>query len=313
MTLTYRNGISIALIVVYLPFLVVGVILAMRHGIRRSSGWLFLIIFSLLRIIGSCLQLATISDPRNIHLYIGSAICTNVGLAPLVLCSLGLVGRVADSISKSHKTFVSYRILRVVQLIVTVGTILGITGGIDSGDDYSTTGKWTVQTKSIVGTVLFIVAYAAVLLMTIITSFHLSHAEAGEKRLLVAIGLSLPLLLVRLIYSIMATIVKNPKFNLLSGSPTILLCVALLEEIVVVIIYEGVGLTLRQISNAPRGDLGAPRGGPSGYPSDVESHQRKPNGGVEMVKSIGRHTIIGRIANRVADSRRDQGVEMTHH
>ncbi|KFY93095.1 hypothetical protein V500_03915 [Pseudogymnoascus sp. VKM F-4518 (FW-2643)] len=43
--LTFRNGISIALLVIYLPILLLAAFLSKRHGFGRSSGWIYLVLF----------------------------------------------------------------------------------------------------------------------------------------------------------------------------------------------------------------------------------------------------------------------------
>jgi hypothetical protein len=50
MTIDYRNGVGIGEIIVYVPCLFVAIYLAIKHGLGRSSGWYFLIVFSLARI-----------------------------------------------------------------------------------------------------------------------------------------------------------------------------------------------------------------------------------------------------------------------
>lgn len=126
-----------------------------------------------------------------------------------------------------------------------MGIILSIIGGVNSGQDYGKTGRYVPQTLSKVGLGLFIASFVAILAFTAILFFSISHAEAGEKRILLAVAVSLPLLLVRLIYSSVYTFKESSKFSSLTGSVTILLCMALLEEMAIVLIYEGVGLTLR--------------------------------------------------------------------
>jgi hypothetical protein len=74
MTITYHNGVSIAEVVLYTPALGLAILLAVRHGFGKNSGWLFLITFCIARIVGSCMQLATISQPRNSSLYTGFSI-----------------------------------------------------------------------------------------------------------------------------------------------------------------------------------------------------------------------------------------------
>ena len=127
-----------------------------------------------------------------------------------------------------------------------MGIILSIIGGVDSGNGYGKTGRYVPQTLTKVGLGLFIASFVAILAFTAILSTCISHAEPGEKRILLAVAASLPLLLVRLIYSSLYTFGNDLRFSSLSGSVTILLCMALLEEIAIVVIYQGVGLTLRK-------------------------------------------------------------------
>ena len=128
-----------------------------------------------------------------------------------------------------------------------MGIILSIVGGVNSGNDYSKTGRYVPQTLTKVGLGLFIASFVAILATTIILSKSISHAEPGEKRVLLAIAVSLPLLLVRLIYASIYDYKDSTNFSSLDGSVTILLCMALLEEIAIVLVYEGVGLTLRKV------------------------------------------------------------------
>jgi hypothetical protein len=76
------------------------------------------------------MQLATIKSPTNASLYEGSAILNNIGLSPLTLAALGLLSRLLDSINKSKHAFVQQWWLRMIELIVLVGLILGIVGGV---------------------------------------------------------------------------------------------------------------------------------------------------------------------------------------
>jgi len=76
------------------------------------------------------MQLATIKSPTDAALYEGSAILNNIGLSPLTLAALGLLSRLLDSINKSKHAFVQQWWLRIIELIVLVGLILGIVGGV---------------------------------------------------------------------------------------------------------------------------------------------------------------------------------------
>lgn len=314
MTLSYRNGVSIAELVVYIPALFVAIWLAVKHGFRRNSGWLYLILFSLARIIGPCMQLATISNPTSISLYTGSAILNTIGVSPIELASLGLLSRLLDSIHKSYNTFLHPRMLQLVQIIIIVGLILGIVGGIDAGNKFQDTGVYHPETLNKVGTSLLIVSYGLIVIFTILISFFVKHAEAGEKRLFLAVALALPFLGVRLVYSGLSTFSTNPKYNILTGVVTIFLCVALIEEFIIVVIFEVVGLTLRkQVKEQRVEGTRQVDSSSSSDPMYVQPGEQKKGGAGNMVLNIAKKTIIGRVVMAIAGSRgrsQERDVEM---
>ena len=276
MTIGYRQGVSVAVLIFYIPALAVAIFLSIRHGFSRASGWRFMIVFTLARVLGSCFELATISQPRNYSLYIGYATLINIALSPLEMVGFGLLSRVItvsfspllypltraytlarkaptdiflpllQSINRSMSTAVTPRHMKLAETLIGVGLILSIIGGINAGTDYGNTGVYKPQSLSKVGLALFIAAFAILTATTAILSKSVQYAERGERRILLAVAASLPLLLVRLIFSALAVFANNGHFSLLYGSVTVLLFMALLEEAVVVIIYEGVGLTLRK-------------------------------------------------------------------
>jgi MFS family permease len=316
--LTYRNGVSIAEIVVYVPALCIAAFLAIRHGLGQNSGWLFLILFCLARIIGPCMQLAEISHPTDLSLFEGSAILQNVALSPLMLATIGLLSRLLESIHRSKRTVLHSSMFHLIHLIIIVGLILGIVGGTDAANSFITTGKYTPTDLNKAGTALFIVAYIAMVTLILIISFHVSHAEKGEKRLFIAVVISLPFILVRLVYSIISTFTHNKNFNLLTGSVTVFLCVALIEEFIVVAVYEGTGLTLKKASKdvhyeatqqIPSRESAAPIGNQySGAGQATVREKQKENAFLKVAK----YTIMGRLvmAAMAAMPKKNEDVEM---
>lgn len=91
MAVDYRSGISILLLIFYLPALAIAILLTIRHGFTLSSGWRFMIIFTLARILCACFQLATINQPNNISLYVGYSVLIGVAVSPLELVAFGYV------------------------------------------------------------------------------------------------------------------------------------------------------------------------------------------------------------------------------
>ena len=96
-----------------------------------------------------------------------------------------------------------------------------------------------------VGVVIFIIAW--IILCGLLANLAMRSAciDKSERRLVLAVAVSVPFILVRLIYSVILSFAHNPRFNLISGSVTINLVMAVLEEFVVIILCLGIGLTLR--------------------------------------------------------------------
>jgi hypothetical protein len=300
MTLTYRNAVSIAELVGYIPAAFIATYLAIRHGFRGSSGWLYLIAFSLARIIGPCMQLATIKSPDNVNLYVGSAILNVIGLSPLQLATIGLLTRLLDSIHKSYNTFLHVGMFHVIQLIIMVGLILGIVGGIDAGNTFQTTGQYHPGSLNKAGTCLLIISYGLIVIFTAVIGIFISHAEAGEKRIYLAVVVALPILLIRIIYSALSTFSKNNQYNVLTGSTTLFLCVCLLEEFIIVVIYEATGLTL--VKQVKEEHIEAQAHHPVNSTDSSSPMQPKQKSSGNMVLNILKKTIIGRLVMAIVGS-----------
>ena len=244
MAIDERNAISIAIDVFYAPALLLAVFLCTRLGFRRSDGWLFLVIFSLARIIGASMELATINDPTNISLYIGSAVLQGIGLSPLLLATMGLLNRFPVIPSDGEIVRLAKNVLlRLVGLLMIAALVLGSYGGSKSYNN----GVYKVSIYTKVSSALYIVAFILIVGITFLLSSHLLRNGTQGKRVLLAVAISLPVLLVRMVYNILSVFVSGSKFSLFSGDPTIFLCIAVIEEMFVVGLYELVGLTLTKV------------------------------------------------------------------
>jgi hypothetical protein len=72
--------------------LILGFIVCLRHGFKRSSGWIFILILSAVRIAGSTCQLLTYNNV-SVALIKATAILDSIGIAPLLLTVLGVLSR----------------------------------------------------------------------------------------------------------------------------------------------------------------------------------------------------------------------------
>jgi len=92
MHLDNHGYVSIAELVVYIPCLILAFVVCLRHGFKRSSGWIFVLILSAIRIAGSICRLLTYNNP-TVGLIKATLIIDSIGIAPLLLTALGVLSR----------------------------------------------------------------------------------------------------------------------------------------------------------------------------------------------------------------------------
>jgi hypothetical protein len=123
-----------------------------------------------------------------------------------------------------------------------IALILCIVGGLDIADaDASDVSNGKKLTK--IGIVIFLIVYLVLFALVVITMTDVGNAPSGEKRIYFAVAAALPLLAIRLLWSILASFSNNADFSLNSSKPLIQLFMAIVEEFVIVCIYILVGLT----------------------------------------------------------------------
>jgi hypothetical protein len=255
------------------------------------------------------MQLAEIGQPANISLYTGSAILQNIGLSPLMLSTIGLLSRFLDSVHRNHRTILHRYFFHGIHLIIIIGLILGIVGGTNAADSYVASGFTTYSPGALskAGTAVFIVAYVLIVASAIILWFSASYGAQSERKLFYAVILALPFILVRLVYSSLSTFSHNKNFNLLEGSISVLVCVALLEEFVVVVAYITVGLIVNPVPKEQRAAPAATNPNGTSAHATAAEPEKKEN----IFLKIAKMTIIGHIVmmlipkNKGPDARKD--------
>lgn len=119
-------------------------------------------------------------------------------------------------------------------LIGFIGLILGIVGVSTTSDSGPFRANGEVQ--GAMG--IFIAVFVIMTVMTIWLASQLGSAmSVWQKKLFLAIGLSWPFLLIRLVYSAMGDFSTDPRFTVLSPTAsntnvTIYLCMSVLEELI---------------------------------------------------------------------------------
>ena len=253
MTLSSRNDLAIAELVLYAPAAFFSIFLCIRHGFSPNKAWLFLVFFSVIRLAGASLELATIGFPDSIPLQTSAALLSSVGLSPLLFTTIGLLCRVCKSINKGYQTNIKPIQIRLfLRLPIIAALVLVIVGSDASAGDLIHNGTYPIKLITKIGIIIFVAIFAVIVLITTTFMVLRSHAEPGEQRLIIAIAASLPFLIVRLIYVVLITFSHIRTFSILYGSVVALGCMAIMQEMIVVIIYIAVGMTLPRVTKEPR-------------------------------------------------------------
>ncbi|KAK4935516.1 hypothetical protein LTR10_023427 [Elasticomyces elasticus] len=303
---TYSDGVAVWKLIYYVPTLFASIFVAHRHGFAKGSGWIYLTIFCIVQIVGSIAQIVLISDPQSHGANTTALICSVLGLSPLLLASLDLLGRIYYTLLRQPwSTIFSLVILKLVQTPAAVGLILCIVGATSANSPTVIDDQVTVK----IGVVLFTAVFAILCLLCLIASVlerKTKRREGEAQCIIVAVAMALPFLLVRLIYALVATFSHNINFAPGNGSTaavTISLFMEVMEECMVVLIYIATGLKLSAVPtpDAGRGETLAYRFGRGDF-----------NGGKLGLLSLGAALVGGakkskKQANRPGDGKEYQG------
>ncbi|KAF6235122.1 hypothetical protein HO173_006749 [Letharia columbiana] len=245
MTITYRDGVAILQVVAFVPTLAFGIILAMRHGFAKSSGWVLLISFSICRLVGAICQLIAISHPST-GVYTAAIVCISIGLSPLTLICLGLLTRVNNFIPRP----IPRPVFQGISIFSLAGMSLGVYGGIKASESKT---PFVLNPESKTAVALFTTVFVVVLIVFVVLMAQIVYVEPGERRLLYAVAMASPLIAVRLTYGLIVDFAQNKHFSYFYGSVTIYLFMAVVPEIIACAIYIITGVTLRKL---PKDDTG---------------------------------------------------------
>ncbi|KAL9597590.1 MAG: hypothetical protein Q9219_005029 [cf. Caloplaca sp. 3 TL-2023] len=248
MALPDGSRLAIAELVFYLPALALSVLVNFRHGFRRELGWFYLILLSVIRLVGNSMEIAANSE-NNLNLFIGAAVLNGIGLSPLLLAMTAMLKRV----NKDLLTGPLARILALIRIPILVALILTAYGGSQLYGEASPSDYKNGENIARAGIIVLLVTFG---LLTCITAFSFSHLRqirSGESVMLYAVTISVPFILVRLIYSALVYFDTHSKtFNLVGGNIWARAFMAVLEEWVTVMLYIAAGLIVPKIARADK-------------------------------------------------------------
>jgi uncharacterized membrane protein (DUF485 family) len=148
-------------------------------------------------------------------------------------------------------------LLRFFHLPLIAAVVLCVVGGVKlaSNANQQNSGKTLVK----VGIIIFLLTFLDLVALAILTFRDTRKHQTPEKRLVIAVLLSLPFLAIRFLYSLITDFGHSKTFSLTTGSPVAQFFMATLMEWIVTVIYIAAGLlTLRRLvagySNTPHSE-----------------------------------------------------------
>lgn len=216
------------------------------------------------------LLLLTYSN-KSTGLLIAAVVFDHIGLTPLLLATLGMLSRLydlplppknsyfsheipprVDQINAGIQTSITIKYFRLVQLAVVVGAVLGIVGAEQAQSSSSP------STITYIAVLCYVAAYAVIVLIFCLALPYTRDyiIDSSERTLAPAIGLALPLVLVRLAYQVLVVFVHRGVFSRLGqGSVAVHVAMAVVEEILVVMIYIYMGFRLGRLEVNEQGPI----------------------------------------------------------
>ncbi|RAK96586.1 uncharacterized protein BO80DRAFT_458890 [Aspergillus ibericus CBS 121593] len=230
MTVTVK-GVAIAELVVYIPTALVTLLI--DGSISSSSA-----------VSGSFDEICQHgpSDPGSRHNVLLHELSSVSGIARKLV---GIYSQKATAISGRSK------VVQLLHIPCLTALILSIIGGTDQASS-NPSDQAGGKTETRVGIIIFLAVYIVLCILWITTIKDLSRMVSSQKRIVAVMLMALPLIACRLLYSLISDFSHDRRFSLVSGDVTIRLCMATIEEFLVVLMYTVLGIiTPRYDANAP--------------------------------------------------------------
>ncbi|TKA78863.1 hypothetical protein B0A55_03816 [Friedmanniomyces simplex] len=190
----------------YGPAFLIGVFVVFRHGFSRQMGWLYIVVLSILRIIGAAVTLdMEVTNTASASLLETAAITSAVGTAPLLLALMGFLERINHGMEHKGISRMVFRPLHLISIAALVMAIIGGTDRMYTDASDMKTGKQLGEAAAMV----FLGIYLALAGITLFNVTNVRWVLVNEKHLMRACVIAIPFLAVRISYSI-ASAFSNP-------------------------------------------------------------------------------------------------------
>ncbi|KAF1951245.1 hypothetical protein CC80DRAFT_425301 [Byssothecium circinans] len=225
MGLRYGGWVNTVSLIIYFFYLCFAIWLSARQGLGHNFPWICIVVLSLCRLTQFSIDLAATSlfpplTAPNTSLESGVAILTSIGLTPLFMSTSSVLNMTSGPKGRRMQW-----ILLLLYIPLTVSLVLIVAGGIDPDSREGPTFAATEPTKA--GIAIYCGCFIVLVWATTTIAARLYLANPQEVKILTTVVLSLPFFLVDVVYMMcfaFEDLWGNQKFNVISGSVTLQLC-----------------------------------------------------------------------------------------
>ncbi|KAJ5100603.1 hypothetical protein N7456_006655 [Penicillium angulare] len=217
----YREGIAVAQIVAFSPPLLCAVYFKIQHQI----GWFCIGVFTLLRLISAACKLALI-DHESHGLWAAIFVCESLGMILIIFLLLEMLERINKVIAVVGK-----RMFWIPSIVTWIDIAISIIGWVAVMHVEHPLAPTPYSQASM--------ALLAVIYLYMVGVFILFWRRRGEYLTeelwaLKGVGICVPLLAIRLAYSLVFIITGNMDFSAIKGNPTAYLIMTMLPEVIII-------------------------------------------------------------------------------
>lgn len=239
--LRFRDGIAIAQVILF----TVSFLCAYYFRRTRRIGWFCIGVFSLLRLIGAGCMLGTVTRDSN-GLWAGVFVCESLGVLLLIFTLLEMMQRINTTVP-----VVQQWAFRVPQILTWIDIGISIGGFVTVSRKAHDQLLPTPYSRASIAILALIFLYA----VGLGAYFWLRRPQYAreERRLAVCVAVCSPLLLVRVLYSVIFVVTADLMWNAIKGSPTAYLLMTMLPEVAFVGVCT---VTIWGVSPLEKGERG---------------------------------------------------------
>ncbi|TKY87397.1 hypothetical protein EX895_004074 [Sporisorium graminicola] len=212
--MTWPTGIIIdtVFIPLYVAFALLNLLNVVKHGFKRTVGFISLLLVSLVHLVGNVILVVeyTKHDKASINVTVWGYILQSVGLSFLVSASLAFFARARaemhDRAGQDALTGKGVKLLNLVNLAALVCVITGYTDTNFTDAQGNVLTKVSLPTQAVVGAVLYVVLVVVILALALAGLRGTRAAGTNETHTIrIALIVALPLMLVRAAWSVYTT------------------------------------------------------------------------------------------------------------